>query len=379
MLTEALLQIFPVVTLSQDLFDRPAVYTLKQPWLFERQEGGDYLAPNGATAFWRDFSVSYRYLPSSSSLVECARSRWQNGTSLGSNSDCMVELMKKRYNAYWTEVSPDDYDSCCQPAKAEVCGEPPLFEDLPLCGFPFGSVDYLPAFLPELILSLPSGPLRLLQGIFDEDLICTSSTNCRLRPFHFQRLESILLWSTSMATYLDLQPDLIGRKALDLGSGIGLTCVVLARRGVDVTCTDIDEVALSVAAKNARSLYAAGPGGSIKIAWFNYSTASETWRRQGVVPPFDLIVLGATSQGELAKRLPEFARLFRQLGRLGTRIFIEDQGHVLSERAAPDDNHALAAFRREGLDMVDAFDPCTRGLWPMPRGRIYALRLLSVE
>ncbi len=35
--------------------------------------------------------------------------------------------------------------------------EPNRKENLPLCGFPFGSVDHLPAFLPELELSLPSG------------------------------------------------------------------------------------------------------------------------------------------------------------------------------------------------------------------------------
>ena len=47
------------------------------------------------------------------------------------------------------------------PFLADLLEEPKGKEGLPLCGFPFGSIDHLPAFLPELQLSLPSGLVRL--------------------------------------------------------------------------------------------------------------------------------------------------------------------------------------------------------------------------
>ena len=46
-----------------------------------------------------------------------------------------------------------------------VLKEPNRKENLPLCGFPFGSVDHLPAFLPELELSLPSGWVEHLKSM----------------------------------------------------------------------------------------------------------------------------------------------------------------------------------------------------------------------
>lgn len=52
------------------------------------------------------------------------------------------------------------------PASAGVAQEPKLKDGLPLCGFPFGSVDHLPAFLPELQLSLPSGAGHRKHGRF---------------------------------------------------------------------------------------------------------------------------------------------------------------------------------------------------------------------
>lgn len=45
----------------------------------------------------------------------------------------------------------------CTAPKWITPQEPPRKDGLPLCGFPFGSVDHLPAFLPELQVSLPTG------------------------------------------------------------------------------------------------------------------------------------------------------------------------------------------------------------------------------
>eukprot|EP00913_Durusdinium_trenchii_P024434 g22937.t1 len=226
------------------------------------------------------------------------------------------------------------------PASAGVAQEPKLKDGLPLCGFPFGSVDHLPAFLPELQLSLPSGPLRLLQGIGDEDLYCNNS---KCRVFFGSDLESRLLWSTALAVYVDLQ---LGKeivesrsrpRAVDLGAGVGLTCLVLMRtgvseveeRGVDVACTDVDDAALILSSQNAAAFVAESRQklwqyGSLRVLRFNYSSGKDTWRDQGVVPPYDVVVMGASPQGELRKNLNFYAKLFRELGHPGTRVFLED-------------------------------------------------------
>lgn len=180
-----------------------------------------------------------------------------------------------------------------------------------------------------------------------------------------------------MACYLDLQKDL-GQRAIDLGAGVGLTCLVLARRGVDVTCTDVDDAAIAVAAQNAQSFVdRSSVAATVRIGRFNYSTPPDTWQRQGVIPPYDTVVMGATPQGELRSNLADFSKLFRSLGRPGAHIYIEDQGHQLTALAAPSDEEAPEVFGAHGLSLVDAFDPLERGLWPMPRGRIYCLKVLQ--
>ncbi|OLP98525.1 Cysteine synthase [Symbiodinium microadriaticum] len=270
-----------------------------------------------------------------------------------------------------------EYEACCNPLTPDRCRESD--STLPLCGFPFGSVDHLPAFLPELTLQLPSGPMRLRQGITDEDLLCDSGRGCRLRPFFVHDLETTLLWSTALAVYLDLQPGLQG-SAIDLGAGVGLTCMVLMRKGLDVSCTDVDNLALEAASRNTQVLVEDTGGrawgyGSLTVLRFNYSTDHLTWRQQGIFPPYDVLVMASAPQGELKKRLGDFARLFRRLGKQGTRVFLEDQGHRKATRAAPEDRQAVEAFAEEGLHLMDMFDPFDRGLWPLPRGRIYSLRL----
>lgn len=69
---------------------------------------------------------------------------------------------------------------------------------------------------------------------------------------------------------------------------------------------------------------------------FNYSSDKDSWRSQGaalfgirshragVVPPYDVVVMGASPQGEFRKNLVGYAKLFRNLGKSGTRIFLED-------------------------------------------------------
>merc|ERR1711974_486739 len=113
-----------------------------------------------------------------------------------------------------------------------------------------------------------------------------------------------------------------------------------------------------------------------------------------VAPPYDVVVLGATPMDELRKHLQVFAQLFRSLGRPGTRVFLEDQSlinvPVVGQPAKPADPEVLAQqatawspaadssleWVGHGLSLYDAFDPCTRGFWPMPHGRIYALMVL---
>ncbi|CAJ1353562.1 unnamed protein product [Effrenium voratum] len=351
------------------MFDRPAVYSLKNGFPV-----ADYSGTMGKAIFWQHLAASYRYLPESSDFIQCAASRWRNDSA-----DCMPEVAIRRYQAYWTNLLPEEYEVCCQPCKADQCEEPEMLAQLPLCGFPFGSVDHLPAFLPELQLSLPSGPLRLLQGITDDDLHC-SATHCRLRPFFVHDLETRLLWSTALAprqaVYLDLQPDMQNRRIIDLGAGIGLTCLVLMRRGADVTCTDVDDGALVVSSTNAAAMTAALKSttvhGVVRVARFNYSSSVASWRRQGVVPPYDVVVMAAAPQGELRKNLAVWSKLFRELGHPGTRVFLEDQGNRKQQASAPPDAETPKAFAKEGLYLVDIFDPLERGLWPLPQGRIYS-------
>ncbi|CAE7530733.1 cysK [Symbiodinium natans] len=162
--------------------------------------------------------------------------------------------------------------------------------------------------------------------------------------------------------------------------GVGLTCLVLMRKGLDVTCTDVDNLALEVAARNTQLLAQDTGGramgyGSLTVLRFNYTTDPRTWRQQGVFPPYDILVMASAPQGELKKHLGEFARLFRRLGRPGSRVFLEDQGHRKATRAAPADGEALQGFAEEGIHLVDILDPFDRGLWPLPRGRIYSLLL----
>ncbi|CAK9096401.1 unnamed protein product [Durusdinium trenchii] len=313
------------------MFDRPAVYSLKShvPPL-------NYSGLNGKSLFWQQLAASYRYLPETSAFIQCAQSRWRN------HSDCMPAVAMRRYQEYWANLRAEEYDICCQPSKADKCKEPKLKDGLPLCGFPFGSVDHLPAFLPELQLSLPSGPLRLLQGIGDE-------------VFFGSDLESRLLWSTALAVYVDLQ---LGKeivesrsrpRAVDLGAGVGLTCLVLMRRGVDVACTDVDDAALILSSQNAAAFVAESRQklwqyGSLRVLRFNYSSGKDTWRDQGVVPPYDVVVMGASPQGELRKNLNFYAKLFRELGHPGTRVFLEDQGHREVTCAVPPDLEASRAF-----------------------------------
>eukprot|EP00435_Cladocopium_sp_Y103_P067171 s57_g29.t1 len=345
----------------------PSAYVLKG----SLPPPSNYSAPGGKTLFWQSLAASYQYLSESSPFIQCAQQRWLNRSA-----DCMPEVAVKRYQAYWANLKSEEYDVCCQPGKVERCKEPKRKEGLPFCGFPFGSVDHLPAFLPEFQVSLPSGPMRVLQGISDDDLYCTSF-NCRV--FFGNDLEPRLLWSTALAVYLDLQPKLQGR-AIDLGAGVGLTCMVLMRRGADVTCTDVDDAALISSSRNAAAMVADATRqgrlwryGSLTVLRFNYSSAKEAWRGQGVVPPYDIVAMAASPQGELRKNLATFARLFRELGRSGTHVFLEDQGHREVTCAVPPDLEASLTFAAEGLHLVDIFDPLERGLWPLPRGRIYSL------
>lgn len=350
-----------------DIFDRPSAYALKH-----HLPSGDFRDSGGATRFWKQLGTSYRYLSRSDPFVQCAEQRWSNA------SDCMPGLVWQRYQQHWWQIMQEEYEACCNPLTPDRCRESD--STLPLCGFPFGSVDHLPAFLPELTLQLPSGPMRLRQGITDEDLLCDSGRGCRLRPFFVHDLETTLLWSTALAVYLDLQSGLQG-SAIDLGAGVGLTCMVLMRKGLDVSCTDVDNLALEAASRNTQVLVEDTGGrawgyGSLTVLRFNYSTDHLTWRQQGIFPPYDVLVMASAPQGELKKRLGDFARLFRRLGKQGTRVFLEDQGHRKATRAAPEDREAVEAFAEEGLHLMDMFDPFDRGLWPLPRGRIYSLRLV---
>jgi len=62
----------------------------------------------------------------------------------------------------------------------------------------------------------------------EEDLSCDPAGPCRLRPLTFDDAEARVLWSTPLATYLDVAHGLEHKRAIDLGAGVGLTCVVLA-------------------------------------------------------------------------------------------------------------------------------------------------------
>jgi len=169
--------------------------------------------------FCQETCVTSSYLESWEVVPSCfktAAGRWLNRSA-----DCMPEVAIKRYQAcyrsgavvghllhpwlppeaYWANLKSEEYDVCCQPGKVERCKdklfshhripcirrclpncpwpklqgycrishliskslvsfldqEPKRKEGLPFCGFPFGSVDHLRAFLPEFQVSLPSG------------------------------------------------------------------------------------------------------------------------------------------------------------------------------------------------------------------------------
>ena len=69
------------------------------------------------------------------------------------------------------------------------------------------------------------------------------------KVFFGSDLESRLLWSTALAVYVDLQ---LGKeivesrsrpRAVDLGAGVGLTCLVLMRTGV----SEVEELGVEAA------------------------------------------------------------------------------------------------------------------------------------
>lgn len=104
----------------------------------------------------------------------------------------------------------------------------------------------------------PLEPVPLTLAGRNWTILCTKlifSLDDEMHYFHVVRLPyGVALWSGSLALadeLADRAEELSGKSVLELGAGVGLTGLVAAHLGADVTQTDYHEVALRVCRLNA--------------------------------------------------------------------------------------------------------------------------------
>lgn len=115
------------------------------------------------------------------------------------------------------------------------------------------------------------------------------------------------LWLSGqvLAAYLASLSPKPGRRAIELGSGIGFTALVLASLGYDVLATDADPAVLALLRQNVQ-LNAANLPGSVTVRELDWCVLPEQWdwdhpstitgsnNAQPTHPPFDLVITADT-------------------------------------------------------------------------------------
>lgn len=106
----------------------------------------------------------------------------------------------------------------------------------------------------------PLEPVSLTLAGREWTVLCTKlifSVDDEMHYFHVVRLPySVALWSGSIALADEMAEraeELRGKSVLELGAGVGLTGLIAAFLGADVTQTDYHEVALRVCRLNAEA------------------------------------------------------------------------------------------------------------------------------
>lgn len=164
------------------------------------------------------------------------------------------------------------------------------------------------------------------------------------------------LWSSSIALARHVAgTELAGKKAVEVGCGVGLPAMAALVSGAEVTATDHYEAALDFAAHNARE----NTGRELSTAILDWR-APETWEGLG---SFDLL-LGADLLYERRNTIP-LASVVQALLAPGGEALIADPGRR-------ETGEFLAEMRRRGFES-DVTQRVVEGE-PEVRSEIYRLR-----
>jgi predicted nicotinamide N-methyase len=114
-----------------------------------------------------------------------------------------------------------------------------------------------------------------IDAVDDQAALLRETAERTYLPFGLMLWESAVVLAETLATL-----DLSGARVLDLGAGLGLQGVVAAHQGADVLAVDIDDLALELAARNARQNNVAA----------RHATRIADWNLPPVARGFDLVV-----------------------------------------------------------------------------------------
>lgn len=106
----------------------------------------------------------------------------------------------------------------------------------------------LPCRTVEKCLDLGPFSVSMLTVANVDDLLVGVDLSSAAPPYWAE------LWAASvgLATHICREPDLDGKRVLEIGCGLGLAGIAAARAGAEVLLTDVDPQAVTFAAHNAR-------------------------------------------------------------------------------------------------------------------------------
>lgn len=213
-------------------------------------------------------------------------------------------------------------------------------------------VEFQRVCLGEVVFELAG--LRDAADLLDDADFAARFLERDMAPYGLQ------LWPASVAlAELLWERESAGRgRAIELGCGVGLVSLVLARQGWSVTATDYDPAALEFTAYNARR----NGGGDVQIA-------SLDWRDPPRDGGFDLVV-GSDLTYQLADHEPLLACI-QLLLTPGGRAYLSDPGRGIADRV-PEVASAARLEVRELLGGRPA-GPIQAGGKSSPRIRVWQL------
>ncbi len=187
-------------------------------------------------------------------------------------------------------------------------------------------------------LSVAGTRFRLLRVADSNVLLDAIDPSAFLEDERLPYWSEIWASSVALAQWCLASPLVRGRRALELGCGVGLAGIAAASAGAKVLCTDYEEDALLFARYNAlRNV----PGTGIEFLLFD-------WRQPGLERSFD-IVLGADILYERRHFLP-LLEAFRRLLAPGGTVVLTDPDRATGEpfaRLAQEWGYCLRRDRSE--------------------------------